>query len=71
MNNTQTQPYRKEIIAAGRLLWEKNLASGLNGNISRRVDKDTILLTAHGTCLGNLEAKDILGMNLDGEMLDG
>jgi L-fuculose-phosphate aldolase len=71
MNNTQTQPYKKEIIAAGRLLWEKNLASGLNGNISHRIDKDSVLLTAHGTCLGNLEAKDILGMKLDGEMLDG
>ena len=51
-------------------LWEKNLVSGLNGNISRRVDDETILLTAHGTCLGLLQEKDILLMKVDGELLE-
>ncbi len=67
----QFQHLKEEMIAIGELLWRKDLASGLNGNISRRIDKDTILLTAHGTCLGNLEEKDILSMKLDGELLDG
>lgn len=65
------QHLKEEMIAVGELLWRKDLAGGLNGNISRRVDEDTILLTAHGTCLGNLETKDILAMKLDGEMLEG
>lgn len=65
------QHLKEEMIAVGELLWREDLAGGLNGNISRRVDKDTILLTAHGTCLGNLETKDILAMKLDGEMLEG
>ncbi len=58
------------MITIGQLLWRKDLASGLNGNISRRIDKDSILLTAHGTCLGNLETNDILAMKLDGELLE-
>ncbi|MBI5149523.1 MAG: class II aldolase/adducin family protein [Candidatus Omnitrophica bacterium] len=60
----QFQHFKEEMIAIGQLLWRKDLASGLNGNISRRIDKDTILLTAHGTCLGNLEEKDILAVNV-------
>ncbi len=70
MDNEHIENYKKNIISIGRLLWEKNLVSGLNGNISRRVDDETILLTGHGTCLGLLQEKDILHMKLDGEMLD-
>ena len=67
---TEFHNLKDEMIAIGQLLWRKDLAGGLNGNISRRVDKDTILLTAHGTCLGNLEETDILPMKLDGTMLE-
>ena len=70
MKKIQFQDLKEEMITIGQLLWRKDLASGLNGNISRRIDKDTILLTAHGTCLGNLETKDILAMKLDGELLE-
>ncbi len=59
-----------DIIAIGRVLWEKELASGLNGNISARVDEERILLTAHGTCLGLLQEKDILLMKANGELLE-
>jgi L-fuculose-phosphate aldolase len=61
---------KKNIIAVGRLLWEKDLASVLNGNISVRVDEQHILLTAHKTCLGLLHGKDILSLTLDGQLLE-
>lgn len=61
---------KTDIIAIGRVLWEKELASGLNGNISVRVDEERILLTAHGTCLGLLHEKDILLMKVGGELLE-
>lgn len=64
------QQLKKNIIAIGRLLWEKELVSGLNGNISARVDEETILLTATGSCLGMLQEEDILLMRLTGEMID-
>ena len=68
MDKTHAENYKKNIIAVGRLLWEKGLVSGLNGNISRRLNEDTILLTSHGACLGLLQEKDILRMNLNGQL---
>ncbi len=65
MNSPLIQNLKKEMIYSGRQLWEKDLASGLNGNISMRVDAETILITAHGTCLGNLQEKDILPLEVE------
>jgi len=58
------------MIAIGRLLWERDLASGLNGNISVRVDGERILLTATKTCLGMLQEKDILLIDENGNVLE-
>jgi L-fuculose-phosphate aldolase len=70
MNEEQMNELRKDIIAIGRLLWEKDLVSGLNGNISVRVDDQRILLTGHGTCLGLLQEKDVLLATVDGKVLE-
>ncbi len=70
MNEDLIRKKKKNIITIGRLLWEKDLASGLNGNISARLDESTILITATGTCLGLLQEKDILTMRLDGQLLE-
>lgn len=70
METEAIQNFKKNIISIGRLLWEKNLVTGLNGNISRRVDDETIVITGHGTCLGLLQETDILHMKLDGEALE-
>lgn len=70
MNENDIKQLKTNVIAIGRLLWEKDLVSGLNGNISVRVEDDTILLTAHSTCLGLLHDKDILTMKLDGQLLE-
>ena len=70
MNEINITEMKKNIIAIGRLLWEKELVSGLNGNISSRIDQQSIVLTATGTCLGLLKEKNILHMKLDGEMLE-
>lgn len=51
---------RQKMIEMGQLLWSKDLVSGLNGNISARVDENKILITATKTCLGFLDEKDIL-----------
>jgi len=61
---------KKSIIAIGRLLWEKELVTGLNGNISCRVEGETIAITATQTCLGLLAEKNILTMTVDGEVLE-
>ncbi|MDO8675196.1 MAG: class II aldolase/adducin family protein [Candidatus Omnitrophota bacterium] len=60
---------KEEMIRTGRLLWDKGLVFGFNGNISHRLDADTVLITATGTCLGHLTDKDILTMDLKGAVI--
>ena len=58
------QELKNKIIDTAKLLWDKGLVTGFNGNISARVDADTILITATGTCLGYLKPTDIVTLNL-------
>ena len=55
---------KNKIIEIGKLLWDKGLVTGFNGNISSRIDADTILITATGTCLGYLKSTDIVTLSL-------
>lgn len=61
---------KKHIIETGRLLWDKNLVTGLNGNMSARIDGDTIMLTSTGACLGMLSEEHLLRLHVNGEMID-
>lgn len=65
----EIQKIKHNIIAIGHLLWEKELVTGLNGNISARINENEILITARGSCLGLLKEEDIVHMNLSGEVL--
>lgn len=60
---------KNKIIEIGRLMWDKNLATGFNGNISARIDEKTLLITATGTCLGYLKAEDIVTVDLEGAVI--
>lgn len=71
MSEKAVAQLKKDIIETGKLLWDKNLATGFNGNISARVEKEVILMTVHGTCLGRLTEADILLLDLDGNLLEG
>ena len=64
-----TQELKNKIIETGRLLWDKGLVTGFNGNLSVRVDADSVLITATGTCLGYLKQQDIVLVNLAGEVV--
>jgi L-fuculose-phosphate aldolase len=70
MNESDVLDVKKSIIAIGHLMWEKDLCTGLNGNISSRVDQERIVLTATKTCLGLLHEKDLLLMTTDGRLLE-
>ena len=58
MNKKQIKEQKQRIIEIGQLLWQKNLATGLNGNISMMADDKTIIYTGHKTCLGLLKEAD-------------
>ncbi|MBF0571920.1 MAG: class II aldolase/adducin family protein [Candidatus Omnitrophica bacterium] len=64
-----TQELKNKVIEIGKLLWDKGLVTGFNGNISARVDADTLLITASGTCLGYLKPQEVLLVNMSGEVV--
>jgi L-fuculose-phosphate aldolase len=64
-----TQELKNKIIEIGKLLWDKGLVTGFNGNISARVDANTLLITATGTSLGYLKLQDVILINISGEVL--
>lgn len=64
MNNEAN--LKQEIIKVGKLLYDSKLLTALSGNISARFDKDTLLITAHGTCLGFLKEVDLIKIDLEG-----
>ncbi len=71
MEQAEIKRIKKNIVDFGKMLWEKNLASSLNGNISQRISQDTFYLTGHKTCLGFLRKKDLIKMDTDGNVLEG
>jgi len=64
-----TQQLKNKIIEIGKLLWDKGLVTGFNGNISARVDANTLLITATGVSLGYLKSQDVVLINISGEVI--
>jgi L-fuculose-phosphate aldolase len=62
---------RQEVCRIGELLHGNGLVAGADGNISVRLGKDLILCTPASTCKGMLQPKDMVLLNMEGEMLDG
>ena len=61
---TREQILKKEIIAAGRRCAGLRLVTARAGNISSRLDKENILITASGAALGSLKPSDIVKVRL-------
>ncbi|MBU4251387.1 MAG: class II aldolase/adducin family protein [Candidatus Omnitrophica bacterium] len=55
-----------EIIKVGRRLYTAGLAVAKSGNLSCRLDDESILITASGAALGQLKESDIVKVNLAG-----
>jgi len=60
------QELRIEIIQVGKRLYAAGLAVAKSGNLSGRLDRENILITASGTALGQLKESDIVKVNLAG-----
>jgi len=60
---------KKEISEIGKRLCDKGFACGTSGNISVKFG-NKILITPSGTNLGEVEEKDIVMLDLDGNNLD-
>lgn len=51
---------KTNIVSISRLMWDKELVTGLNGNISVRLDAESFLMTTPRCCLGLIQEGDVL-----------
>jgi L-fuculose-phosphate aldolase len=56
---------KHEIIKVGRLLYQQSYIVATDGNISVRLDSDTMLITRSGVSKGELTFQDIIKLPLD------
>jgi len=61
---------RRELVAYGRELWDRRLVMGSSGNLSIRLDEQTILATPSGQALRNLDQSDLVRCDLTGRPAD-
>jgi L-fuculose-phosphate aldolase len=61
---------KNEIIRIGRKLYGRSLVVARSGNLSCRLDADTILITASGTSLGELTQRDVVKVSLSNAIKD-
>lgn len=62
---------KRKIIKFGKLLYQKNLVAANNGNISRRLDKNRIMITPSGVSLGFLKEHELVITDIDGNVMKG
>lgn len=62
---------RQDIIYWAKLLNQKGFVTARSGNISYRVERSSLLVTAHDSYLGHLEENDILLVDNYGNVVEG
>ena len=62
---------RREIIEAGRRLYQKNMVASNDGNISCRLSEHEFLVTPTGVCKGDMTEDMLLKVDGEGNVLEG
>ncbi len=62
---------RRDLIEAGRDVFEGGLVKGRAGNISLRMPEHRILISPTGFCLGRLHDDELVVISLSGDLLEG
>ncbi len=62
---------KNEIIKVGKRLYSQGLAVAKSGNISAKLGKENILITAGETFLGHLSLEDIVKVNISSNKTEG
>ena len=60
---------RREIVEIGRRVYDRFFVAANDGNLSVRLDDDTVLVTPTGVSKGFMSPDDILQVSLNGEVL--
>jgi L-fuculose-phosphate aldolase len=62
---------RRDLTRISKLVYERGLVAGTDGNISARVQGDRILISPSGSCLGMLEPGDFVLIDHAGNLIAG
>lgn len=60
---------RREIVEIGRRVYDRFFIAANDGNISARLDDETVLVTPTGVSKGFMAPEDMIKMRLDGKVL--
>jgi len=60
------QALREEIVRVGRLMYERGLVVGADGNISARLDEVHVLCTPSGLCKGLMAPEQLIVIDMEG-----
>ena len=63
--------FRKELVNYGKLLYDKGMLAGSDGNISVRLDDDRIMVTPSGVAKGRMTPDDMVIVDINGKHLQG
>lgn len=59
------------IVDAGRILYDKGLVAGTEGNLSIRLGPERLVTTPTGLCKGRLKSWDLITVNMEGKKMGG
>jgi L-fuculose-phosphate aldolase len=62
---------RREIVEAGRRVYNRNFVAANDGNISARIDAKRVLITPSGVSKGFLKPEDLILIDYEGKVLAG
>ena len=61
----------EELIEYSKLAWDRGLTESAGGNMSVRIDENTIYITPHSSIKHFLKPKDIVKISLDDKVIEG
>jgi L-fuculose-phosphate aldolase len=60
----------EKLIEVGQLLYRSGMLAGTDGNLSARINPESILITKSGVAKGRLKKGDFVTLDLNGKVLD-
>lgn len=66
---SNTEDIKKIIVETGKRVYDKGYTLGISGNVSCKYD-NKIFITSSGACLGEINEKEIVTLDLDGNVIE-
>lgn len=62
---------KEKLVEVCHKVYEKGFVAAYDGNISARTDNNSVLITRSGKCKGEINADDIIEIDIDGQLING